>query len=139
MEIITGYPPNFDKISEALPGAHKEGVIFAYHPYVYKPHGAPKLRPDLIAHESVHLKRQAEGEGPEQWWDDYISSAAFRLEEEGLAHLAEARSLAKQAGKCNRKKRREIATRIGGRLASSLYSAGTSKKAAVKVIMASLG
>lgn len=138
MQILSDYPPNFDKIAAALPGAHKEGVIFAYHPYVYKPHGAPKLPPELIAHEAVHLKRQAEGGGPEQWWNDYISSAAFRLEEEGLAHLAEARALAKQAGNCNRAKKRKIAALIGGRLASPLYSAGTSKKAAIKVIMASL-
>ena len=138
MEIVRGYPPNFDKISAALPGANKDTVIFAYHPYVYKPHGELKLPASLIAHEQVHLNRQA-ADGPELWWDQYISSAAFRLEEEGLAHLAEARAMAKQAKNCNRKKRREIAAFIGGRLASPLYGAGTSRKAAIKVIMASLG
>lgn len=138
MEIVTGYPPNFEEIREALPGATKEGVIFAYFPDVYKPHGAPELPASLMAHEFIHLNRQ-KADGPDLWWTQYISSAKFRLEEEGLAHLAEARSLARQAGNCNRKKRRQIATRIGGRLASPLYGAGTSKKAAVKIIMASLG
>jgi hypothetical protein len=138
MKIISGYPPNFDKISEALPGAHREGIVFACHPNVYKPHGNPELPPELSAHEAVHLKRQAEAGGPEQWWDDYISSAPFRFEEEALAHLAEAWSLVKQAGNCNRNKRREIAARIGGRLSSPLYNAGASKKAAIKLIAAGI-
>lgn len=140
MEIITGYPPNFDEIAKVLPGAHKEGIIFAYHPYVYKPHGKPELRRDLIAHEEVHLNRQAGWRGgPGRWWKDYISSAVFRFEEERLAHLAEAKSLAEQqSGQCNRKKRREIAAWVGGRLSAPLYKAGVSKKGCVKLIKASL-
>lgn len=138
MEILSEYPPNFDKISAALPGAHKEGVIFAYYPYVYKPHGDPEIRPELVAHEQVHLNRQAEGDGPEQWWDEYISNAAFRFEEEKLAHIVEAKSLVNQASDCRRATRRRIATWIGGRLAAPLYKSTSSKRECIKLIMASL-
>lgn len=135
MKILTEYPPNFDKISEALPGARKEGIIFAYHPYVYKPHGKPELPPELVAHEQVHLNQQATYPGGvAQWWSDYISSGYFRLREEMLAHIAEARSMADQKGSVNRNERRKIAARVGGRLASPLYSAGTSKREATKLI-----
>lgn len=139
MKIISDYPPNFDKIKAAFPGATKEGIIFAYYPDIYKPHGKPELRRDLRAHEQVHLDRQIEWPcGAEQWWDNYISSVFFRYEEEKLAHIAEARSMAEQAPVLNRPERRRIAAWIGGRLAAPLYSAGTSKKEATKLIMASL-
>ncbi len=138
VKILTEYPPNFADIAAAFPGAHREGVIFAYHPYVYKPHGEPELPPELVAHEQVHLDRQAVGGGVEQWWADYIAYAPFRFYEEKLAHFAGAKFLAEQEANCNRAARRRISTWVGRRLASPLYSAGISKKDAIKLVLASL-
>ncbi len=87
--IIRGYPPNFELIRAAFPNAESPGVIFAYDGVVYSP-DTDTIPPALIAHESVHLRRQAEGT-PDTWWHSYIRDSEFRYHEELLAHAAEFR------------------------------------------------
>jgi hypothetical protein len=51
----------------------------------------PESRPDLIAHETVHLKQQ-NAMGRNKWLWKYITSRAFRLDQEGDAIIVEALS-----------------------------------------------
>jgi hypothetical protein len=81
------YPPNFELIRSAFPNAENHGVIFAYDGRVYNPSGNT-IPPALLAHEGVHLRRQAEGTA-DTWWHSYIRDSEFRYHEELLAHAAE--------------------------------------------------
>jgi hypothetical protein len=84
--IIVDRPPNFEQIRAAFPNAEKPGVMFAYD-NIYNPSGNV-IPPALIAHEEVHILRQA-GVGAQCWWDKYINDPEFRYNEELLAHVAE--------------------------------------------------
>lgn len=88
---IEDRPPNFEAIAKVFPGAHGEGVIFAYGDTIYNPSGR-ELPPELIAHEKVHCERQIDM-GVEAWWDQYLVDGDFRFEEELLAHIAEFKAI----------------------------------------------
>lgn len=62
------------------------GLVFAYYPYIHVYSG--RLSDDLVAHESVHLERQAQM-GVEIWWDRYLNDEKFRFNEELLAYKAQ--------------------------------------------------
>jgi hypothetical protein len=85
--IIVDRPPNFEQIRAAFPKADGAGVLFAYNGCIYNPSGIV-VPPALIAHENVHLRRQACLD-PGQWWDAYLRDSEFRYVEELLAHAAE--------------------------------------------------
>jgi len=87
VKIIMERPPNFELIRAAFPNAENPGVIFAYDGAIYSPY-SDTIPPALVAHESVHLRRQAEGTA-DTWWHSYIRDSEFRYHEELLAHAAE--------------------------------------------------
>lgn len=100
--ILIELPPNFEQIKSAFPGAGNAGVLFAYDGNIYNPSGN-RIPDALIAHESVHLKRQEKGDrygavismgygGADFWWKNYIEDSEFRYHEELLAHVAEFRA-----------------------------------------------
>lgn len=116
-EIKHTRPPNFAKIVEVFPLARGPLVIFAYAPYIYVPNGKPLLT-SLIAHETIHVKRQKKM-GVELWWDTYLTSPKFRWEEEVLAHRAEYDSLAAMAWS-DRARMKALKT-VARKLAAPLY------------------
>ena len=124
-------PPNYDAICEAFPRAKLRHVIFAYFPHIYMPDGG-SLDIAVRCHEEVHLQRQS-FLGPEAWWNKYINDPAFRLDEEIVAHIAEADKLLEREG-ANRRNRKRIAAIVGLRLANPLYKYDIKVKAAEKVI-----
>jgi hypothetical protein len=85
--IINERPPNFEQIQAAFPKAVNPGVMFAYDGNIYNPSGIV-IPPALIAHENVHLERQAKL-GANAWWELYLTESGFRYFEELLAHAAE--------------------------------------------------
>lgn len=89
--IILKQPPNFEQIKAAFPKAEDRGVLFAYDGAIYNPSDIP-VPQALIAHENVHLKRQAL-HGADIWWDHYLRDCEFRYNEELLGHVAEFQSL----------------------------------------------
>jgi hypothetical protein len=96
MKIETTRPPNFEQILEAFPDADKPGVIFAFGTTIHNPSGG-NISPALLAHEAVHGHRQITKYTPPEmgiriWWNNYISDAEFRYNEELLAHVAEYRA-----------------------------------------------
>jgi hypothetical protein len=89
--IFNDWPPNFESVLAVFPEADRTGVLFAYDGAIYNPSEIPVPRA-LLAHENVHLKRQALC-GAARWWDQYLCDCEFRYNEELLAHVAEFQSL----------------------------------------------
>lgn len=125
---IAGRPPNYEKILAVLPGAAGPGVIFAYAPDVYVPSGK-KLPPELVAHESAHIQRQAEI-GVEAWWDRYLADKDFRYKEELIAHACEYDWLCR--GAKTRASRRFCLKQTVRRLCSGLYGTGVTMERATE-------
>ena len=129
--IVSGRPPNFNKIISVFPAGSKSNTIFAYSPFIYVS-GKPKLSPALNVHENVHISRQESYTGgAEAWWDRYLVDKNFRLEEELLAHCAEYEYLI-QFG--SRDERRSALKNVAARLSGPLYNLGLSPKHAAKLI-----
>lgn len=118
LEVVDGRPPNFEAIKAVLPGAEGAGVMFAYGGKVYAP-GRKSISPELQAHEAVHIERQ--GADPDGWWGKYLTSEAFRFQEELLAYRQQYRAYCKRH-LCPMKRSREL-VRIAGALSSPLYGA----------------
>lgn len=116
MRIIYDFPPLYDEINRVF-GLDKADVlpIFAWGQEIFNPHRV-NILPALHAHEVVHGQRQ--GSDVVGWWRRYMADAAFRLEEELHAHVAEYEVWA--AGK-PRNLRRQVLTRTAVRLAAPLY------------------
>jgi hypothetical protein len=114
--IIVSRPPNFEAIKAAFPKSENPGVLFAYDGNIYNPSGKT-IPPALIAHENVHLERQACLD-PGQWWDAYLRDSEFRYNEELLAHAAELK--AQRASDRNFQARLLMSTAM--RLVAPLYN-----------------
>lgn len=117
MRIITARPPNFSEILQAFPMAANSGVIFSYAPDIYAPSGRD-LPPELLDHESVHIKRQIDM-GVEAWWKYYLIDDEFRYNEELLAHQAEYKKLCEMY--TDRRSRRSSLKYVAKKLSAPLY------------------
>ena len=130
--IISGRPPNFQKILKVFPKAAGKGTIFAYAPYIYVS-GKPELSPALTKHEHLHLLRQMMYvSGPEEWWDRYLTDREFRLEEELVAHVEEYKHLQEHG---SRAERRDALKVVADRLSSMLYLLNIIPKQAARLIV----
>lgn len=79
MKKSADYPPNYKTILEYLPDADNGHTIFCYGDTLYNPNGR-EISADLDAHEEVHSAQQ--GDNPDLWWQQYLTSPAFRLAQE---------------------------------------------------------
>jgi hypothetical protein len=113
-------PPNFDRIVEVFPFAIRPGVIFAYGEDIYNPTGI-EIPPALEQHEAVHqLRQRVLTDGPEEWWELYLTNPAFRYHEELLAHATEYRAQLRRLDDRNR--RAALLTSTARRLVAPLYN-----------------
>ncbi len=110
---------------------HGRQVIFSWGDTIYNP-SRIRIPQHLMVHEAMHAERQIRW-GIEQWWRDYIDSAAFRLEEEILAHQVEYRALLRASN--NRQARRGYLKQVAKRLAGPLYGGMISAAKAKKVLL----
>lgn len=129
MRIVYERPPCFDAVNAKFRVAGQP-VIFSWGDVIYNPRRVP-IPPALMAHEEVHGRRQLAW-GVEQWWEDYISSAAFRLDEEVRAHRVEYRTLISLCD--NRQARRRYLKQTAKRLAAPLYGRMISVAKAQKIL-----
>lgn len=130
MNIVSGTPPNFEKIVAVFPAAARKGVVFTYGDTVYV-NGDAVLPVQLEVHEGVHIEQQ-KLIGRDVWWDRYLTNDRFRFEEELTAHRAEYRklcSISKSLGK-------KHLFFIADRLSSPLYGGVCTLKEAKKAIRA---
>ena len=127
MFVLRAYPPNYYSITARFPFAVERGVIFAWGDTIYNPSGGP-ITPALLAHERVHGERQ--GTDIEGWWNSYLTSSAFRLEEEIVAHRAEFRNFRRNHADRNQRAKylRDCAARLASPLYGGLISAADAKK-----------
>lgn len=114
VEVKEELPPVWDKASKIFRLSGRE--VFAYHPYIYNPSGE-KLSSPLIVHEKVHLRQQKEH--PKEWWECYLASDEFRLEQELEAHIAEYDEYCRVVP--NRDKQKNYLTQVSRRLALPMY------------------
>jgi hypothetical protein len=126
MRIVETYPPNFAAI-DAKFGVLGKPCLYAYGGTIYNPL-CVAVTPALTAHEEVHSERQRLV-GVEAWWLRYIEEDIFRLDEEVLAHAAEARRLIQDTDGSDRA-RRLVLSQTSTRLASPLYKYGISARSA---------
>lgn len=119
MKLIFDFPPNYDQIVAAV-GPLPPSVVFAYGDAVYSPSGA-ELPADLVAHEEVHLRQQAEIGGPEVWWERYLADRDFRLEQELEAYRVQIAFHGDRAARraCFRRVARDLARPMYGSLVSA--------------------
>lgn len=124
MNVIHGRPPNFEAIVAVFPLAVRTQTIFAYAPDIYTM-AAIEVPPDLVAHETVHIKRQKDYRGDlgrsgvDGWWAQYLTDPRFRYDEEVLAHRAEYKWLQEHAP--SRQVRRQALKHVATKLAAPLY------------------
>lgn len=129
MKVVPEYPPNYEQICAAIPAVRQRKTIcFTYGDTVYSPAGID-LRPDLIAHEAIHVERQ--GKQPAEWWDKYLSDVEFRLQEELNAYRVQYGFAVKHY---RRDARRVLLTSIAKDLAGSMYGKLITKKEAISLI-----
>lgn len=132
MEIITDYPPNYDKIAEVFPIKNRPGVIFTYGDTLYCPNGVD-VPGHLMAHEQTHTKQQ--GKNVEGWWDRYLTDSEFRLNQEVEAYHNQYEYLRDNH---NRKDRRFVLNQICKDLASPIYGSLVTKEQAKELIVSGL-
>ena len=130
MNIVSGRPPNFEKIAAVFPAARRPGVVFTYGETVYVT-GDAVLPVQLEVHEGVHIEQQ-KLIGRDVWWDRYLANGRFRFQEELTAHRAEYRALCKISKSLGKKHLYFIADR----LSSPLYGGVCTLKQARKAIAA---
>lgn len=112
--IVRDVPPNYAEIKAAFnPGPT---AVFAYGDTIYSPL-SDQLPADLIAHERVHFRQQAELGGPDAWWRRYIDDPQFRLEQEVQAYREQYASVAHLP----RADRRRLLAEFCRALASRMY------------------
>lgn len=128
MQVIKARPPNWDAIVAAFPFVlRRHGVMFCYGDTVFAPGGAV-LDESVEAHEMVHSRRQ--GADPARWWEMYIASPRFRLNEEIPAHVEEYRVIRSTVTERIRRRMylRQIAQRLSGPLYGSLVTFDEAKR-----------
>ena len=84
-------PPIYETLRDKFGVDWDSGLIIAFDGRI---HSKETPQPQKIIHEEVHLKRQNKI-GNEVWWKLYIENEKFRLDEEILAYMAEAKFLKK--------------------------------------------
>lgn len=137
MKISYDRPPLWDEIDAKFKVAGQP-IIFAWGDTIFNPERV-NITKELHAHEEIHGERQAEfvpEESPETsvlaWWDQYIASSSFRLQEEIPAHVAEYRAYCKRhrGGHAQR----QALNAIANKLASPLYGSLISLRTATEII-----
>jgi len=81
-KISNEIPEIYTKCHEQFGVNWDDGVVFTYGDTI---HCKYKLSPDLIIHESVHVKQQADM-GKDEWWGKYFTDKEFRLSQEIAAY-----------------------------------------------------
>lgn len=128
-QVLYSLPPNYEQICQAIPAVRKnKAIVFVYAPNIYSPAGI-ELRPDLIAHEEVHVTRQ--GDDPQAWWDKYLVDTDFRLREELIAYQAQYKYMEEHY---SRERRRGILSSIAKDLSGPMYGGIINKQQAIRLI-----
>lgn len=131
MKIIKDYPPNYDKICQAIPGVvGNDNICFTYGDTVYSP-STDQFPDHLTEHESVHIRQQSEM-GRDEWWNKYLKDKKFRSEQELEAYRIQYQFVYKNQG---REDASMLMKQISADLSGDMYGNILTKKQARKEIM----
>lgn len=129
-KIIKSLPPNYGDIVKALPAVKfRPNGVFTYAPHIYFPRGGP-LEVDLVKHEEVHIRQQAEAGGAAAWWERYLKDPRFRMEQELEAYQVQFKAMEFY----NRGQRRVRLNKIASDLSSAMYGKIITKAEALEAI-----
>jgi hypothetical protein len=119
VRILNEQCPIHSRIKEKF-GPLVDKAIFAWGDTIYNPAGASISHP-LLLHELVHADQQRNHpQGVEGWWELYLQSDKFRLEQEIPAHRMEYKTFCEMK-KEGRNERRLYLKSIVSRLSGPLY------------------
>lgn len=121
-------PAIYPQLQEKFKADWDQGVIIAYEGKI---HSKEQPEAQKWIHEEQHLLRQAEL-GDKAWWNLYLESSQFRLEEEILAYLAEVKFIKRNIK--DRELRFHLIRDIAINFASELYGSIISVDDALKIL-----
>lgn len=130
IEIVIGYPPNYDKIAARFDIASKP-VVFSYDGKLYNPL-AGNVAMHLMKHEMVHAEQQIKIGGSELWWNKYLVDKDFRFNQEVEAYGVQYKYFCSL--KSDQFKQRVFLNKIAGDLASPIYGSICTVDEAISVI-----
>jgi hypothetical protein len=84
VKIVAANPPVFENIVNAF-GVLPKGTIYTYGDTIYNPEGL-YIRPEIMAHETIHMQQQEQAGGPDLWWGRYLREPEFRIDQEAKAY-----------------------------------------------------
>lgn len=129
MRIAYTFPPNYAEICRRIPAVKlRPTIIFTYGDTLYNP-GRGLIPDHLMAHEETHAREQAEM-GIDEWWDQYLASPQFRLEQELKAYRVQYRV----AAALPRHMRKTLLLKISADLGGPMYGKIVDKEQARKLI-----
>jgi len=111
MNVIHGYPPNYEEIEKEF--NPPKSVVFTYGENLYSPSGG-FISNDLMTHEETHSKQQ--GNNPQAWWRKYFDDIKFRISQEVEAYQNQYKAFVG-----NRDSRRKFLRKIANDLSSRIY------------------
>jgi hypothetical protein len=117
MKVLVANPPNIADIRAVL--RPNETALFPWGNVVYNPSGHD-IPLDIEIHEEVHLKQQAQWNGPEIWWTKYLTDPAFRLQQELEAYSVQYLWVKKEVGS----KAAKLMLEEAGNNLSEMYNLG---------------
>jgi hypothetical protein len=80
MKRSTELPPNYEAIKAVL-NVEGKPIAFTYGDTLYNVPAEYVVPGHLWAHELIHVKQQKD-QGPEAWWDIYLTDPTFRFSQE---------------------------------------------------------
>lgn len=124
MKIVHSTPPNIEIIKLTLPVKGDE--VFCYGDTIYNPSGN-EVPAEVEYHEHIHSKQQ--GDNPEMWWYNYLTSKSFRLAQELEAYGEQYRFISKhiKIQKLVNEALERIALALSGKEYGNLISFGEAK------------
>lgn len=123
-------PPNYVEIIKALPDANFfKDSVFAYAPNI---HSIRPIPGNLYEHEKVHIEQQGKIGGAKIWWEKFLSTPSFRLEQELEAYRAQyayAKKRCKDRNELNR-----FLIRLSREISSAQYGFIIKQSSAMRMI-----
>ena len=131
MKVVRDTPPMFLEIAQAF-SPLPPGVLISFGDTLFNPDGAG-IRPDVMAHEEEHGRRQLAYPGGEKaWWRMYIDDPQFRCEEEVAAFGAQHDFISNSG--VSRQVRRAALRKLAQDLCRPMYGFGLSRDDAYDLI-----
>lgn len=130
MKISHEKPPIYDRLVDVFGIDWNDGIVITYGDTLHTREGN-NIPKDLVIHEKTHTRQQA-AIGLEEWWNNYVASRDFRIQQEVEAYRNQwqfLKSIEKDREKLFHKRLRLVRD-----LSGPIYGYVVSEQEAVKLI-----